>query len=319
MVAEALCALGRPEAVIPWIDGYRRGMEPREAPREAIQADGWQTALGVARRYPDWCVLMTAELASAPWAAVLARWVDRLAPGISADATHGVIRVGHAARGLAAGVTPPRLRELADALALLASTYQELPTARDQPLSALRPAEAIERVTVVPPDQRRFSGTIVSSLEALNEFPPFAGVIGLVDASGDPAALISELTETFARVYLANARDVLTAIVFIHGVTSVAALRDVLPHLDDAARRSALGFAWQAGCALYAAFGSRPTPAQQIAPPRESAETLVEMALANGDEHAIKFTEACLREDALNPSAVYLSAARSALDLLPPR
>ena len=36
-------------------------------------------------------------------------------------------------------------------------------------------------------------------------------------------------------------------------------------------------------------------------------------ALATGDEHAIKFTEACLREHALNPKPVYLAAARAAV------
>jgi len=42
------------------------------------------------------------------------------------------------------------------------------------------------------------------------------------------------------------------------------------------------------------------------------------MAVAHGDEHAIKFTETCLRHHALNPSPAYLAAARNALDMLPP-
>jgi hypothetical protein len=36
-------------------------------------------------------------------------------------------------------------------------------------------------------------------------------------------------------------------------------------------------------------------------------------ALANGDEHAIKFTEACLRRDALVPSPAYNAAVDHAL------
>ena len=41
-----------------------------------------------------------------------------------------------------------------------------------------------------------------------------------------------------------------------------------------------------------------------------SVEDLIDSAVATGDEHAIKFTEACLREHALNPKPVYLAAAR---------
>ena len=53
-----------------------------------------------------------------------------------------------------------------------------------------------------------------------------------------------------------------------------------------------------------------------IEPPRESAETLIDLALENGDEHAIKVTEACLREHALNPSPAYLACARHAIGAL---
>jgi hypothetical protein len=43
---------------------------------------------------------------------------------------------------------------------------------------------------------------------------------------------------------------------------------------------------------------------------------LIDRALATRDEHAIKFTEACLREHALNPKPVYLQAAWDAVGRL---
>ena len=318
MAAEALCALGRPEAVIPWLDRYRNGMLPRPAPRQRIAHDRWRDALAQFDRVADWSAFFEEELQAGPWREVLNGWVGRLAPGICASATHGVIRVGHAVRSLAESASPLRLRELADGLGYWAANYQELPTnprAADRPLS---PRDAITQVAVVPPDRRRFSGTITSSLEALSEFPEFAPVIGLIDVSGDARRLVAELTNVFARIYLSNTHDVLTAIVFIHGVTSVAALGNILPYLDDATARAALRFAWQAGCGLYAAFGSRPAPAGEIEPPRVDPDSLVDMAIAHGDEHAIKFTEACLRYDAFHPSPAYLAAARNALHVLPP-
>lgn len=317
MAAEALCAMGRPEAVLPWAERYRAGMLPWPKASERISHEDWRSALGQWQRITDWREFFAAELATAPWHEVLCRWTSRLAPGICASATHGVIRVGHAARSLAESESPQRVRELADAFASWAYAYQELPTSTRVAERAMNAREAIVKVAVVPPEQRRFSGTITSSLEALSDFPDFAPVIGLLDVGGDANRLLSELTEVFARVYLANTHDVLTAIVFIHGVTSVAALGNILPQLDEATARTALRYAWQAGCGLYAAFGSRPAPAGEIEPPHEDADTLVDMAITRGDEHAIKFTEACLRYHALNPSPVYLAAARNALDILP--
>ena len=146
----------------------------------------------------------------------------------------------------------------------------------------------------------------------LDDLPEFAPIIGLIDVSGDIETLLAELTEIFARIYLANAHDVLTTIVFIHGVTSLAAFGGIIPHVSETTARSALRYAWQSGCALYACFGTR-AMAEDIEPCAQNAETLIDRAVANGDEHVIKFTEACLRRDALVPSPAYRAAVDHAL------
>jgi hypothetical protein len=316
MAAEALCALGREDAVEPWLAHYREGFLPWPPRHQRIDPAAWQAALGRPERTSDWRAFFREELEQAPWRQVLERWTARLTPGICASATHGVIRVGHAARALARAETPVRRRELADALASWAMSYQTLPSDFSAPLRRLPPAEAIRQVEIVPPAQRRFTGTITGALEALAAFPPFAGAIGLARLDGDPAARISDLTETFAKVLLANARDPLSTIVFVHGVTSAAALRPLLPHLAAEAAAEALRYAWQAASALYAAFGQRPAPASPAEPPRESSAELTEMAIASRDEHAIKLVAACLHEHPLRPSPEYLAAARLALDFL---
>lgn len=316
MAIEALCALGRSEAVRPWLEAYRAGLLPWPEAREPISRERWRAALGQAERVTDWRAHFDAELAEAPWRDVLERWTARLAPGLCAAATHGVIRVGHAVRALAVETTPPRIQELAAGLASWAATYQVLPAAAAADVAALPPGQAIRQVPIVPESERRFAGTITSSLEALDDFPAFASVIGLARLDGDLDARLSELTETFARVYVANAHDLLTSIVFIHGVTSAAALRLMLPHLGEPTAREALRYAWQAGCGLYAAFGRRVPPQGEIEAPREAAASLIDRAIHNGDEHAIKFTEACLREHGLRASPAYLAAAQHALQVL---
>ena len=315
MVVEALAAVGRADAVMPWLERYRAGMLPPPARSERIRRDAWQAVLGRTDRVADWTALLVDELEGAPWRDVVARWVTRLAPGICASALHGVIRAGHAVRSLGEAESPARRRELAEGLGYWAAAYQTLPTARAAG-RATHARAAIAGVPVVPPAERRFDGTIVGSLAALDGFPAFAPVIGLLDVRRDPSAVISEMTETFARVYLANAHDVLTAIVFVHGVTGATAVRSLLPGVPAAAVPDMLAYAWQAGCALYATFGTAPAVDGDVDAPPASHDTLVDMAIANGDEHAIKLTEACLREFALNPSPAYLAAARHAIGVL---
>jgi Questin oxidase-like len=319
MVAEALCALGRPDAVMPWIGRYRERMLPRSAVGDFIRPQEWRSALGKRDRFADWAPFFGEELQRASWPQVLDQWVARLAPGFGSAATHGVIRVGHAVRSLAADETLCRIRELADALASWATTYQELPAPHHVASGELSPREAITRVPVIPLVNRRNLGNITASLAMLGDFPEFGPVIGLIDVGGDIDPLLSELTEAFARVYLANAHDILTTIVFIHGVTSLAALGNIIPQVSDATSRTALRYAWQSGCGLYACFGGETALAPDIEPRGFDEDGLVGRAIANGDEHVIKFTEACLRRHAVSPSPVYFAAVESALGTMPSR
>lgn len=317
MAIEALCAMDRADAVLPWLEHYRKGMLPRPATVERVTRDNWRGALARENRFADWSAFFNEEMSNAPWPKVLNEWVGHLAPGICASAAHGVIRVGHAVRALGVEETPLRRRELADGLGYWAAWYQELPTDLAASPTRLCPREAIKAVPIVPAEQRRFTGTIVGSLEALSEFPAFAPTIGLLDVGGDARTLLNELADVFARIYLANVHDVLTAIVFVHGVTDLAALDAMLPHLDDATVRTAARYAWQASCGLYAAFGTSPASASQVEPAREDGPTLIDMAVAHGDEHAIKFTEACLRFEQRAASPVFRAAARNAIEVLP--
>lgn len=317
MAIEALCAMGRADAVASWFDGYRPGLIARPPAIARLSDRNWHEALGHLQRFTDWKEFIAQELRDADWQRVVDRWVERLAPGISAAATHGVLRTGHAVRALTESETAPRLGELADGLAYWAATYQTLPTRNSDP-QALAPLAALSRVSRLPAAQRTFAGTITSALAPLATSPDFADAISLLAIEGDVAELLSNLTETFARAYLTNAHDVLSAIVFIHSVTSVAAVRSLVPHLRPVPTRSALRYIWQSGCALYAAFGIAEPQSRAIAPCVDSSATLIDRAVAHGDEHVIKFTEACLREDAIRPHPVYRIAAARAAATLPP-
>jgi Questin oxidase-like len=319
MVAEALCALGRPEAVMPWVARYRERMLPRPTPSDSIDHEDWRAALGDRRRFADWSAFFGEELHEMPWRRMLELWVERLAPGFCAAATHGVIRVGHAARSLAAEETPQRLAELADAFASWAATYQELPARGHAAAGTMTAREAIARVAVVPPDRRNQVGNITAALAALDDMPEFAPPLGVIDIRGDLASSVSEITEVFARVYLANARDIRTTIAFIHTVTSPTALGNIAGQISERTARAALPYGWQSGCALFACFGGETAMAGNVEHREEDEDELVDRAIGHGDEHVIKFTEACLRRNALAPSPAYFAAVEHALGMIPKR
>ena len=141
----------------------------------------------------------------------------------------------------------------------------------------------------------------------LDEQPEFARTINLVDTGGDLSGFISNLTETFAGVYPANQKNL---IAFVHTVTAPSALRTLAPYLAEADARLAAKYAWQACAGIYSWYSvAPPLDTSVLAVPTEDHEELKDRAVAAGGAHSIKFTEACLREYALNPKPVYLVAA----------
>ncbi len=233
-----------------------------------------------------------------------------------ASATHGVIRTGHATRALALENTAARRRELADGLAYWAAEYLPLPADR-HPAARAKPSEAIARVKMIPLENRLGNfGAFTDALAKLDSFPPFKDTLDAVDPSGDASAFLSDLTATFARVFLANARDTYTTIAFVHAVTGPSALRPLLPYLSDKTEHGALAYAWQTAAAMYATFGTRADLSHLDEVTVGNPDELVERAIACGDEHAIKFTEVCLREHAIKPDPAFLAAADHAIQML---
>jgi Questin oxidase-like len=318
MAIEAMCAMRRRDAVMPWFERYRRLLAPRPARVARLTSDNWRAALGDHRRTEDWFEFFRNEIEERPWPAVLDTWAARLAPGLMAAATHGVIRTGHATRALALEDTAARRRELADGLAYWAADYMPLPAERHGSASA-KPSEAIARVQMIPLNiRRRNLGALTDALAQLDSFEPFKRTLDAVDPAGEAGAFLSDLTATFARVFLANAHDTYTTIAFVHAVTGPSALRPLVPYLRDTTVHEALAYGWQAAAAMYATFGTRAEPARLHIDDAKvwDEDGLIERAIACGDEHAIKFTEVCLREHALNRDPAFFAAADHAIRML---
>ena len=307
MAAEALFALGRDDAVLPWVDGYRGRLTHRPSRSIAIEPEDWRQYLGARERLGDWIGLFENELSERPWQEVVERWVPRLAPGLIAAATHGLIRTGHAVRSLAKEETAQRKGELAQGLGFWAARYHTLPGGPTPADAGLTTRDGLGRVERLHGPDFDGSGSIAEQIKGMEDHPEFAPAIGLVHTGGDLSGFISNLTETFAGLYLANHKY---PIAFVHTVTAPSALRMLIPYLEEDDARLAARYAWQACAAIYSWYSTVPPEEYPVlAMPSESREELIDRAVKAGGAHSIKFTEACLREYSLNPNPIYLIAA----------
>src|ERR1700743_3615195 len=76
MVSEALSAMGRADAVMPWIQKrwpLRNLVLPREPARASISAKNWPESLNNDRPM-EWAAFFENELAGARWQDVVAAW-----------------------------------------------------------------------------------------------------------------------------------------------------------------------------------------------------------------------------------------------------
>ena len=313
MAAEALFALERPDAAIPWVESYKARLSDHPEARSVISPQEWREALGDTSRVADWVKFFDYELAQASWEDVVGTWVPRLAPALMAAATHGLIRTSHAVRSLSHFQTPYRIHELAEGLGYWAARYRLLPgrpSGRDQGFNPLTALEHVERIHGSDFDA---SGSISQQIRGLDDNPRFAGAIELVDTSGDLPTFISQLTESFAGLYLVNQRGV-TA--FVHTVTAPSLLRVLAPYLSDTDARAVARYAWQGCAGIYAWYSAAPPPlaGDEFPLPSDDRDDLIDRAIALGGPHTIKFTEACLREYDFNPKPVYLAAAWDATE-----
>jgi hypothetical protein len=295
MAVEALTHLGIPETVDQWVRTYLDRLDAAPDPAAPLDPTAWREHLGHPRRYPGWLALFERELRERSWGDVVRTWVPRLMPGHAAAASHGLIRVGHAVRALAATETAPRRAELACGLAYWASSYGDLPGAVNA-AGTLSLADALAAI----PRRVPVDGFFSTAIEAAAADPAFGPAVDAV-----AAVTLDELVPLFVRVYLANTDQ---AVALVHAVTAPFALGQVLPYLDADDRSGACALVWQSSAAFASAFGENP-PSDGAAGAVPTIAEIAEGAIANGDEHVIKFADACVSEHVRLSDDVLLVAA----------
>ncbi len=318
MASEAFYNLGRSGEILPWVTFYRNRLYLQPPPDSPVSEENWKEALGDFSRHSDWVLFFSERIKETGWTAVLRKWATLLAPGSIAGGAHGLIRTALAARSLCRKRTVQRKTELAEALAYWASRFQQLPGAPSNKGLYSNAAEAIRALQLLPEERKIRFGLISKKLQALDGFEPFSRAINMIRINGsqeDLPGAVSSMTEAFCAAYLASVRDAKNCIVLIHCVTLLGAVRTLMPFLDPRSVCRTLHYGWQAAAAIYSVFGKAPGKVNYM---RINAgiDSLIDQAVATGDEHAIKFTDACLKEYFLNPEPVYLAAALDATERL---
>jgi hypothetical protein len=318
MGSEALSTLGFGDEVASWVEDYKHRVAHHDPPEPRFALDpcdeqSWREALGQFERAGDWEELFRRELSDRPWREVLAHWWPHLVPGLMAGLTHGLIRTAHAVRCLTAADIDEKLAltELARGLAYWAARYSQLPG--DVALTGAHTvAEAVAELN-------RTSGR-----SPLADLPNNSGYVEALRALS-PLAIgrrLSEMTSTFAGVYLAHPDG--PPVPMIHGVTAPAAMRVALAQLPDELHAPSVAAMWRTHVALLLMFTNDPgAEANSLENASKSGllswHDLFGRALVHGDEHVIKFTEACYRENTLQPDPRFAAAVQAALQRIPRR
>jgi hypothetical protein len=318
MVAEAMSSLGMNDRIAPWIEDAktRHRHHPPPPPFEPIDHARWQAAIGDAKRMTDWFAFFRAELSERPWREVVALWVPRFIDGFAGGLTHGLIRTSHAVRALPEDGEPTVLQrnELARALAYWAGAYRTV--AGDPGKSgSLALAEALQRL----PRAATAGGRSPAVGAALPDSPELVAAIDQLEATADVDAALSRHTALFARVLLSHAElPFVPQIQLVHTITSTAALRTFLPLCPPDFGPRASRRAWHVSASIVArvALGSEGETSPEIAAAPAPGD-LTTRAVEHRDDHVIKLTEACLREERIRPDPVYRAVAAAMQQRIP--
>ena len=321
MVAEAISTLGCNDDVAGWVEMYKQKHQhnPLPPPKQPIDQSNeteWRSALGDYARATDWLKFFREQLKERRWRDVISSWVPILISGYFGGLTHGLIRTAHAVRSFPEDADPSKLQidELARGLAYWTSTYRPVPGNPDRH-GTLTLDEALRHLPRV--DMGKQKGPPAA---ALNNLPGFTSAVESLAAATDPEQAISRHTAAFVRVLMAHPE--VPPIPLVHAITAPTAMQNLLPYVPRELGSGFYGHLWQVSAAIAAIFAAPAKPDAETDPlisePTLQPDELAHRAVEHGDEHTIKVTEACLREDRIRSDPAYRAAAEAVLHRTPP-
>jgi hypothetical protein len=321
MAVEALARHGHETDIEGWIAWYAGKLHDMPDRFEPVDPARWREALGDPRRIGDWTAFFTDRVREAPWRDVLATWWPRLLPGIAAGATHGVIRVGHAARTLLTeepSASDAAVGELAQALGYWAARWQPLPVSA-RPAGALPAAAALAGVPRIP-DR---TGGFRAGVAQLGDLAGWPGAVAAARAAAGPDEARERLVElVVAAVGRYRSHGYGEPVMLVHAATAPNAVLRALPALPRELWVDSAATAWLASAAvtsLYAPDVAAPRDAAPAVGATDPEREVFDRAAAHRDEHVIKLTDTALDVYRWTGDPDALAAAATAAALIPRR
>ena len=313
MVIDALVGLERPDWITRFLDSYL-GRFPTATTGRSLGADALPGTHRGIDRAPDWTATWHERIeAAGRWQDALEPALGELAPALFSGATHGLLRVAHAAHALERSDTPVRRFELARGLGYWCARHQTLP---GRPGCAskndLDVASLIAQLGVIAPAKRK-SGLFTEGVRALDDHLPFAEALArlrvpdVIDEDSICDATTSMLEPFF--------ESPLLRIAYVHTITAPSSLRFIVHLVDEPTRRSLFAYGVQAMAALHAIseLPGGDGPSEDARTLASDVEQLRTHAADTLEEHVIKFSDACLREHAARPDGRWRLAAADAV------
>lgn len=258
----------------------------------------WSDALGDRERLSDWIATFEAEFGGGSFDEVLDRWVDRLAAGLFTGEFRPLTRVGHALRAYRRKETMVRRREVALALAVWASRFEQLPRT-DRRSEGVLVSEVIDDLKAPRGDVE--AGSVA---EAAGDHPVVQETYSRVDPEGRVEAFGRDLMATAVRTYVDHTGDESALLGAILGMT---AARYLAQFVSESTRVELLSQAAHALAAVRA-MAAPDSIDEEKEPGTFDRIGLVRRALDDGSPEGLNLTDAVIQNYEWDGDRDYLLA-----------
>lgn len=312
MVIEALEFADRSDHIAGWLERYLPRLNPSR-PAAEIQA------IESAER----------ECTRLGWKQFARRELHELADAAPSGAGHGVLRAAHALRSLRRHDSPPRRAELARAFAnWRLCALNVAPRIRTTPsVHAVAAAPSAQRVLMGLEPSDDLQASSFTDMLRLVLTPELCALLYQVSLPTETAEAAATLTSAAAESMRQGPKS--SSLALLHGFTTAVALRDLLdtesqptgdPNPGDPVNERLFRSMLVTIAGLRVGYGGNadhepPSPhepaSQTSEPVLVEPGSLIDAALAHGDEHAIKLAVALSAEEGHRGHAV--PALRSAV------
>lgn len=310
MVLAALERIGgTPPEMRRFFDHYRHSKQllPAGSTQTPLNAQTWQSAIGMRDREPDLRVFFIAQVDELGIEQTLKLTLPVLAPGVAASAFHALMRTAY-------GVLRQNEQDIGIALAYWAATYLPLPPSRGAKPVTDDPAVVLAMTaTIAPLHDLQLHELLWQNIRDSTTVAEFAPVVDWLDVGPDTMARMADVA---IRLFAATQH-----FAALHVVTGLHWIRLIAPYCAPTTLDTLLRVFWQAIAALLPELGFPTMPSDEVVQRWRMIATpdwadIHAAARQSFDEHDISIAFSAHEEMALYGDPLYRVASARRLGLI---